>query len=319
MIRDRRLKTAVATLLAAFAVAHLMQFGMTAGLQRHSASGDEEAGSERAARAGAALVGLPAVPGRGADPLPLMNLDRLRLPPPTLVATPLIGGNLSAYGLPCERSLSIDPAEGGELVVRVSATCDPLTRVVLVHAGLRFAVRTDVFGQVRLRVPALSTVADVRAALPDGDVLSAEALVPDADLFERVAISSDGHSALAVHALEFGAGYGDPGHVHHGTPASASKGRVQRLGDPDADSPLIAEVYTFPSGESISSGTVRLHVEGVVTEANCGRDVAAEAVQAMPGGPPSVVALRVTMPDCDAAGDILVLKNVLRDLRIARN
>jgi len=321
MIRDRRLKTALATFMAAFAIAHLMQFGLTAGRTTEAAdtSRGEVQAVGRAGLFGAAepLTALPSIGDR--EPAPPLALGPQRRVPVDMVATPVTGQTLSAYGLPCERVLSVLPAPGAVLRLRLSATCDPRERVEIDHAGLRFALVTDMFGMADTVIPVLATDAELRVVLQDGEALSARVFVPEASQFDRVAVSSDGRSALEIHAFEFGAGYGDTGHVHHGSNASAAQGRVRRLGDSSADDPLIAEIYTFPTGESLASGTVRLHVEGEVTSENCGREVVADAVQSMPGGPPSVVALRVSMPGCDATGDILVLKNVLRDLRIARN
>ncbi len=318
MIRDRRLKTALATFLAAFATAHLMQFGLNIGRTDGPAAEASGVGEARAGavRSRAPLTALPDLPDLTAPPLEA----RLLAPRPDgLAGLPDVGAGLSAYGLPCERRLALSPAPEAMLRIEVTATCDPGARVEIVHAGLRFTLLADAFGHAEVVAPAMMPDAVVEAILPGGAALSARAAVPDASKFERVAISTDGHSALAIHAFEFGASYGEPGHVHHGTPPGAASGEVRRLGDAAADNPLIAEVYTFPTGESLASGTVRLHVEGEVTTDNCGRDVAARVLQGMPGGPPGVVALKVTMPGCDATGDILVLKNVLRDLRIARN
>ncbi len=321
MIRDRRLKTALATFLAAFAIAHLMQFGLTAGRTTDAAdtARDKEDAIGRAGLFGAGdpFAGLPSIDGR--EPAPQLAAGLPRHIPADMVGTPVAGKSLNAYGLPCERSLSMLHAAGAVLRLRLSATCDPQARVEVEHAGLRFALVTDMFGTAETMIPVLTTDAELRVVLPDGEALFARELVPEARQFDRVAISSDRRSALEIHAFEFGAEYGDTGHVHHGSDSSGARGDVRRLGDANAEDPLIAEIYTFPTGESLASGTVRLHVEGEVTSENCGREVVADAVQSISGGPPGVVALRVTMPDCDAAGDILVLKNVLRDLRIARN
>jgi len=323
MIRDRRLKTALATFLAAFAVAHLMQFGVTAGRTYSAPSGPPNgdgalalAGLVRSADPFADLPVLPFATGTMAPLGPAAFGDRI---PAESIATPALARALNAYGMPCDRALSVQPEADAVLRLRLVATCDPQTRVEVEHAGLRFALVTDMFGVAETLVPALSERADLRVLLPDGGSLSGYAAVPEAGAFDRVAISSDGRSAVEIHAFEFGAGYGGPGHVHHGSNPSEARGDVRRLGDVAADTPLIAEVYTFPSGESLASGTVRLHVEAEVTADNCGREVTANAVQSIPGGPPGVVALRLTMPGCEATGDILVLKNVLRDLRIAGN
>lgn len=319
MIRDSRLKTALATFLAAFAVAHLMQFGVSAGLGNLAASSSALTARSVLPPSNEPFAALPSAPVAALAAAKLADTSGLSRAPELLAATPIVGDDLNAFGLPCDRTILAEPVDNAEVRVRISATCDPDTRVEVAHGAVRFTLLTDGFGAAETTIPAMTARADVRARFPDGETLAAYTTVADVSVFDRVALSSEGRSALAIHAFEFGAAHGDAGHVHAGSPRLLSGGVLRRLGDTEANDALIAEVYTFPTGTSLASGTVRLHIEAEVTPANCGRDVAAEAIQAMPGGLPSVVTIRVTVPGCEASGDILVLKNVLRDLRIARN
>ena len=91
------------------------------------------------------------------------------------------------------------------------------------------------------------------------------------------------------------------------------------LGADSAENALMAEIYTFPAGAAAQDGTVDLTVEAEVTAANCGRDVAAQSIQIMPGAEPAVMDLTMTMPDCSAVGEYLVLNNMLQDLTLAAN
>ena len=83
--------------------------------------------------------------------------------------------------------------------------------------------------------------------------------------------------------------------------------------------PMLAEVYTFPSGTALADGEVRLSVEVEVMAGNCGKDIEAQALQKHGTARMQVRELTLEMPDCDAVGDYLVLKNLLDDLNIARN
>ena len=114
-----------------------------------------------------------------------------------------------------------------------------------------------------------------------------------------------------LHAFEKGAGYGQPGDVWSGAPVSPDGGYLVSLGDPGLDIPMLAEVYTFPTDIPAD-----LTIEATVTETTCGRELLGEVLQAQ-AGKVTVNELTLAMPDCDALGDILVLKNPGRDTTLA--
>ena len=78
-------------------------------------------------------------------------------------------------------------------------------------------------------------------------------------------------------------------------------------------------MYTFPQALRNQNGVVRLSVQTEINNANCGGMLAAETLQ--PDGFGGVVASDLTLrvPECDNVGEYLVLKNILRDLKIAAN
>jgi hypothetical protein len=321
-MRDKSLATAVATLLAAFATAHLMQFGLSAG---RLASGDRQA----------APIGLATLVAGQADALPAALPEG----PATLPDAAVAAGGLSlpaardfprdtgvpaevhrpaanALGLSCERRLAAEAGPDAVLRTTVLAPCDPGVRVEIRHDGLRFAVETGPDGRIDVVVPAMSADAALEAHFADGTVLYARAAVPEAVRLERVAVVADGWSALALHAFEFGARRGSIGHVHSGAQLPRM-GALHRLGDPGIGAPLLSEVYTLPSGRLGSLGGVRLEIEAVVTPANCARDIAADIVASSGDGSVTRSGLQLAMPSCEAAGDVLVIDLRSPDLRIA--
>ena len=89
------------------------------------------------------------------------------------------------------------------------------------------------------------------------------------------------------------------------------------LGDAGQTFPQMAEVYSFPAAETQSAGVVRLSLEAEVTADNCGQDVAGRSQQVDAGIARQPVEIALAMPDCDAAGEFLVLNNLFQDLKIA--
>jgi hypothetical protein len=67
------------------------------------------------------------------------------------------------------------------------------------------------------------------------------------------------------------------------------------------------------------SGTVRIYLEAAVTPDTCGRVITGKTLDLRQGSRLRMMDLSLPMPDCDALGQLLVLKNLLPDMKIARN
>jgi hypothetical protein len=223
----------------------------------------------------------------------------------------------------CSVSLVATPAAAAMVDLELSAACSPQARVTIHHQGMIFSVTTDDAGFARVAVPALAEGAVFIADLGNGEGAVAVTSIPDFDRFDRVALQWEGVDGPEVHALEFGATYGEPGHVWHGASPGADMamsgqgGFLVRLGDGLGLNPMMAEVYTFPSGFSQKSGQVAFSIETPVTQGNCGTELAAQTIQVSPGADLFALDLEMSIPACEAVGEILVLKNMLLDLTLA--
>lgn len=249
------------------------------------------------------LAALDAAVAQQGDPLPAA---------PQEPALPALG---------CDVTATAVPAPGAMVDFHVSAPCLGNARVVVHHHGMIFAAVTDQDGELEVAVPALAEHAVFIAAFDNGEGAVATARVGDIGDYDRIALQWSGDAGFQIHAREFGASYGDAGHVWsgaapHGDDGHAS-GRVLRLGVADTLSPLMAEVYTFPSGQADRSGEIALSVEAEVTRANCGRDISAQLLQRQGGDQLRTRELDLAVPGCGAVGDFLVLNNLLDDLKIA--
>lgn len=223
----------------------------------------------------------------------------------------------------CEVKMSADTLPMAMVAVSVVAPCQPNTAVTIHHQGMMFSQLTDAEGRVAIVVPALSEEAFFISAFAGGEGAVSSTTVPELANFDRAALQWQGMNAVHLHALEFGADYGTDGHVWAAAARDIdfvnppSAGFMTSLGDVRATNALMAEVYTFPSGQFNRDGTVALSVEAEVTAENCGRDIAAQSIQLNPEQEPTAIDLMMTMPDCEAVGEFLVLKNMFRDLTLA--
>ncbi len=228
----------------------------------------------------------------------------------------------NALGIPCGLTLSGSSRPPAMVSLTLTAPCRANAQVVVRHGDLEFTGLTDTLGTLVVRVPALAHPAVFEAVFPDGTREETEVLVPDLAEVTRVVLQWTGDPGLSLHAFEFGAEYGELGHVWADAPRSAQAaingrgGFLSRLGI-EAGNAKMAEIYSYPVGATNTDGVVRLAIEAEVTAANCGLDIQGTSLQAGLAGGLDPVSLTLAMPDCDAIGEFLVLKNVLRDLRIA--
>ncbi|WP_162685513.1 hypothetical protein [Roseovarius amoyensis] len=228
-----------------------------------------------------------------------------------------------AFG--CEIAFTAQPVAAAMVRLSISAPCLMNERFSLHHNGMMFADATDDAGKAEITVPALSEKAVFIATFASGASAVAQADVETLEYYDRAVVQWRGAEGLQIHALEYGADYDDDGHIWAGADrgmADAARGEggfVTRLGAPDVFEPMLAEVYTFPSGTALVDGDVRLSLEIEVMDSNCGKDVEAQALQKHGISRMQLREVTLAMPGCDTVGDYLVLKNLFDDLNIARN
>lgn len=225
--------------------------------------------------------------------------------------------------LGCTMMAQATPIQAAMIRVNVVAPCFPNERITVHHNGMMFTDATDENGMLAVDVPALSEHAIFILALANGKGAVAQAHVPTLAGFDRVALQWSGDGGFQIHAREYGASYGDQGHVWAGSMHSSFEadagtgGFVTRLGDAGTLAPQLAEIYSFPTGAAQRQGTIALSVEAEVSELNCGRDVSAQVLKLGPEYVLQTSDLILSVPDCDAVGDFLVLNNLVDDLKIA--
>jgi hypothetical protein len=219
----------------------------------------------------------------------------------------------------CDTTLDLMTEANAMIGITLLAPCHPNQRVVLRHAGLAVTAQTTSTGALFTVIPALEADATVELSFADGTDASGTIAVPDVATLRRFGVQWQADDAFQVHAFENGAAYGAPGHVSAADPhrpaagMQATGGFLSLLGDAATENPLLAEVYTFPADLTAKPEVV---VEAAVTDKTCARELLAETLSSS-GGSVFVTDLTLAMPDCDAVGDYLVLKNLFLDLNMA--
>lgn len=212
----------------------------------------------------------------------------------------------------CDVQFDLVAQPGAMIGLTVLAPCNPQERVVLWHAGLAVTARTSSTGSLFTSLPALTADAAVEVRFASGNRVAQSITMPEAKDLKRFAVQWQDADAFQLHAFESGAGYNQPGHFSAAFTGTAGAGSfVNILGDAATDLPLLAEVFTFGPGKNVD-----VVVEATVSEATCGRTIFGEMIAAE-GGKVNIQDLTLAMPECDGLGDILVLKNLMQDMKLA--
>ena len=233
---------------------------------------------------------------------------------PEEVATP---------NLACDVSLTADPLPAALISLELMAPCLTGERVVIHHGELRFTDMIGSDGRLSVVVPALSEPATFVAVLSNGDGAMVTTEAGSLQFYDRIAVQWQGQNGVELHAREYGAEYNSAGHVWRESGrdvaviAEGNKGFLTRLGSENLRDGLMAEVYTFPSGSAKTPGDIRMTIEAQVSETNCGKRITAKSIETRSSEPQDIHTFSLEMPECDAIGELLVLKNLLQDLKIA--
>lgn len=241
--------------------------------------------------------------------------------PAPVVSTPAAPGTAEAAGLSeCHADMALIPQAGAMLDLGLLAPCRPDERVVIRHGGLVITGQTSPAGTLIASLPALVSPAEVRMEFADGTSVSQTVEIEGLEDFERFAVQWMEGDAFSLHALTPGAEYDSPGHLSAANPgrASAEGHFLSVIGDPAAERALMAEVYTWPKGQTAADSPIGFSLEAAVTAQSCGREMPAETLH-LSGGRLLVRELSISMPDCTATGEFLVLPNPVSPEKLAAN
>ena len=221
----------------------------------------------------------------------------------------------------CEVTATAQPTIGAMIHVKVLAPCLDGQNLTLHHSGMAFTETTDARGQLSMLVPALARHAVIVVEFENGDGTVLDADADDFPSYARTVLQWRGDTGLSLRALEFNGT--DPvwsGAAQNLTGVTNGKnGLMVRLGSVNADAAWTADVYTFPVESSVKYGKIDLSIQAEVTQANCANDISGETLEIGHGGTILSRDVSLTMPSCDDVGEILVLNNLVSDLKVARN
>ena len=266
----------------------------------------------------AAVASAQPAPPAATGSAPPIHLAALSAPDLALPTAPLAA---APAAIECSLSLDLRAEPGAMASATLLAPCHPGERIMIHHAGLAITGQTTASGSLDFDLTALEQTAKVVIVFGNGEVASGAVDLPDFAGVRRFGVQWQAdRDAFQLQAFEDGASYGDPGHLSAGDPTTGpdgvdaqGSGFLTLLGDPTTPLPMLAEIYTFPRKPALGAEVV---IEAAVTAATCGHEMIGETLSSN-AGIVTVTELTLAMPDCDAIGDFLVLKNLAPDMTLA--
>ncbi|MGR3290865.1 MAG: hypothetical protein ACU0C9_06670 [Paracoccaceae bacterium] len=221
----------------------------------------------------------------------------------------------------CDLNMTALPRANAMVRLELDAPCYQNQRIMVSHAGLEFTDITGSDGRYSIDIPALNEFASFTVEFSDGRNVSAKTLGLKLQDVDRVAINWTGPPILHIHAMEFGAGFGDAGHVWVDSDSTApgSVGFLTLLGNPGVILPKFAEIYTYQTGASAGNGIIEFTVEASITPQSCGAKIIGQSFQVSGDGNLAATSLLMSLPACGGENGYLVLNNLFQDLKIAQN
>ncbi|MEP3845952.1 MAG: hypothetical protein ABJM43_11490 [Paracoccaceae bacterium] len=230
--------------------------------------------------------------------------------------------NLVSTGASCLVTGSAQTLPAAFVSLTVDAPCLPNARFNVHHQGMMFTAATDDDGHASLSIPALASDAIFIMSFQQGAAAVVTAQVANVEKYDRMVLQWHGETGFELHARDFGATYGEDGHIRSGAEQTLSsliaseKGFVHRLGLNDGGDGSVAEVYTYPVGSSQHVRLIDVSAEAQVSMKNCGRNITAQSLE-QANGVLRKQDLTLSVPPCDTVGSYMVLNNLVSDLKVA--
>lgn len=224
----------------------------------------------------------------------------------------------------CALDIRATPIFGARVTIKLNAPCHPNVDVTIKHGGLQFKERLDADGALELKVPAFAEYSRFDIELADGLTSTVGAYISGLSLLERVGIAWNGADDTFLHALENGADMGEDGHIWRVKPNSFAQARMNGggymmvLGDPTLKNAKLAQVYTLPQRPRKRAQIVDLQIETLRGEYACGTGIDLKVVHHRINSGAAQSELSLSLPACGSKDTSLMLKNAIKDMKVAR-
>ena len=224
----------------------------------------------------------------------------------------------------CALDIRATPIYGARVTLKLLAPCHPNVVVTIKHSGLQFKERLDADGAIELKIPAFAEYSRFDIELADGTTSTVGAFIAGLSALERVGIAWVGENDTFLHAFQNGAEIGGTGHIWRVNPNTFAKSRMNgggylvALGDPSIENAQLAQVYTLPQRTKKHAQIVELQIETLRADTACGGEMALQMAHHRVNSGAAQSELSLSLPNCGTQETSLLLKNAIKDMKVAR-
>ena|GEM_PF-2324295 len=221
----------------------------------------------------------------------------------------------------CSLSLSAKPLGGARIQLGVKAPCHRSKVITITHAGLRFNEVIDDNGEITITIPVLSDPANIEVSFADGTSKSITAAVKDLSSLQRTGIAWSGQANLQLNANEQ---FFDSSRDQQITKLNIRSykrsylqggGYLTMLGNSDIENGKFVQIYSIESPNAVF-----VDFKVVLENPNhlCGTRFSISTVRYAANLGTQIASKNVSVKNCSADNQNIVLKNILRNLIVAQ-
>ena len=221
----------------------------------------------------------------------------------------------------CSLSLSAKPLRGARIQLDVKAPCHRNNVITIAHAGLRFNEIVDDKGEITITIPVLSDPAKIEVSFADGASKSISTPVKDLSSLQRTGIAWSGRVNLQLNADEQAFNSSHNKQITKLNTRSYKRSYLQgggyltMLGNSDVENGKFVQIYSVENPNAV-------FIDFMVVLENpnqlCGTGFSISAVRYAANLGTQITSKNVSVKNCSADNQSIVLKNILRSLIVAQ-
>lgn len=221
----------------------------------------------------------------------------------------------------CGLNLSAEPLRGARVQLAIIAPCHKNKVITISHAGLRFTEIVDETGRITIIIPVLSDPATIKVSFADGTSKSISAPAKDLSSLHRTGIAWAGQVDLQLHVDQSLYKASKSTRITAQNARSYKQsylqggGYLSSLGNSAVENGAFIQIYSIENSSDIFAD---FDVVLQNPSNDCGTQITINTVQYSAASGIELTSKNISLRNCSAESENIVLKNMLRNLIVAQ-